>query len=121
MDVIQLFALINTVVTFLIIYIGFSWVSGRSKLSKNKKNSLFIKRANYISGYIIEVYFSDGTVKRVDFERFLQSAKHPVTRSYLDLKKFKQFRVIEGELDWNDLDLCIPLHLLYSGKVEHKE
>ncbi|CAA0275299.1 conserved hypothetical protein [Alteromonas infernus] len=85
------------------------------------KNSLFIKRANYISGYTIEIYFSDGTVKRVDFERFLKSAKHPVTRSYLDLKKFQQFRVIEGELDWNDLDLCIPLHQLYSGKVKHKE
>lgn len=84
------------------------------------KNSLLIKRANYISGYITEIYFSDGTVKRVDFERFLISAKHPVTRSYLDLKKFRQFRVIEGELDWNDFDLCIPLHQLYSGEVEHK-
>lgn len=85
------------------------------------KSPLFIKRANYISGYTIEIYFSDGTVKRVDFERFLKSAKPPATRSYLDLKKFQQFRVIEGELDWNDLDLCNPLHQLYSGKVKHKE
>ena len=37
MDVIQLFDLISTVVTFLIIYIGFSWVSDRSKLSKNNR------------------------------------------------------------------------------------
>jgi len=37
MDVIQLFALISTVVTFLIIYIGFLWVSGRSKPSKNNR------------------------------------------------------------------------------------
>lgn len=85
------------------------------------KSYLFIKNANHISGYIIEIYFSDCTVKQVDFERFLKSAKHPATRSYLDLKKFQQFRVIEGDLDWNDLDLCIPLHQLYSGKVEHKE
>lgn len=87
----------------------------------NAKTSLFIKSANYISGYIIEIYFSDDTVRRVDFERFLKSAKHPTTRSYLDLKKFQQFRVIEGGLDWSDFDLCIPLHQLYSGEVEHKE
>ncbi len=84
------------------------------------KNSLFIKNANYINCYIIEIYFNDSTVKRVDFERFLKSAKHPATRSYLDLKKFQQFRVIEGDLDWNDFDLCIPLHQLYPREVEHK-
>ena len=116
MDVIQLFALTSTVLTLLILYSGFSWLFGRSKA----KNSLFIKNAYYISGYTIEIYFSDGTVKRIDFERFLKSSKHPATRSYLDLKKFQQFRVIEGGLDWNDFDLCIPLHQLYSGEVEHK-
>lgn len=37
MDVTQLFALTSTVVTFLILYTGFSWVSGRSKPSKNNR------------------------------------------------------------------------------------
>ncbi|CAI4164508.1 hypothetical protein ALT1000_360045 [Alteromonas macleodii] len=34
MDVIQLFVLAGTAVALLIIYIGFSWVSGHSKPSK---------------------------------------------------------------------------------------
>lgn len=37
MDVIQLFALTGTMVTFFIIYIGFSWVTERSKPLKNNR------------------------------------------------------------------------------------
>lgn len=37
MEVIQLFALTSTVVTFLIIYIGFLWVHGRGKPSKSNR------------------------------------------------------------------------------------
>ena len=75
--------------------------------------------ATYIEGYKLDIQFSDGTHRQVDFENFLKSAKHPLTRSYLDLPKFQQFRVVNGDLDWNDLELCVPIHQLYNGKVVH--
>ena len=81
--------------------------------------AISILDAEYVSGYKISIYFSDGSYRQVDFEAFLNAAKHPVTRSYLDLEKFRHFHVINGNLDWNDFEFCVPVHQLYDGRVTH--
>ena len=43
---------------------------------------LYIKHAVYISGYAVEIGFSDGTIKTVDFENFLKNHSHPQYNKY---------------------------------------
>ena len=72
---------------------------------------------SYLEGYKLEITFSDGHVQAVDFEPFLKRCIHPEIRKYLDLDLFKQFRIVNGQLDWNDYDLCFPLEDLYNGTI----
>ena len=71
----------------------------------------------YLESYSLELTFSDGHVQVVDFEPFLKRSIHPEIRKYLDLALFKQFRLINGQLDWNDYDLCFSLEDLYNGII----
>jgi hypothetical protein len=38
-------------------------------------------------------------------------------RKYLDLDKFIKFKVIDGNLNWDDYDLIFPVADLYEGKI----
>ena len=76
-----------------------------------------IKSANYIGDYAIRILFSDGVNKLVDFKTFLESSSHPSIRKYLDETKFKQFTILDGNLNWNDYDLIIPVQDLYQGTI----
>lgn len=76
-----------------------------------------IKSANYIGDYAIRISFSDGTNRLVDFKPFLENALHPSIRKYLDEKKFKQFEIVDGNLNWNNYDLIFPINDLYQGKI----
>ncbi len=63
-----------------------------------------VKQANYIDGYKIEILFSDGVSKIVDFSNFLKTAKH-VFIPLKDIDYFKKFIVDEITLSWpNDAD-----------------
>ena len=76
-----------------------------------------IVNANYASNYKIEIIFSDGKEKTIDFEEFLRQAKNPMTTKFLDLKKFKKFKIEYGDLIWGDYEMCFPLWDLYEGKI----
>lgn len=76
-----------------------------------------IKAANYIGDYAIRVFFNDGLNRLVDFKPFLESSLHPSIRKYLDEKMFKQFDIIDGNLNWNDYDMIFPVNDLYEGKI----
>lgn len=76
-----------------------------------------IKSAKYIGDYAIRIFFIDGSNRLIDFKSFLESSLHPSIRKYLDEKKFKQFKIIDGNLNWNDYDLIFPLDDLYSGNL----
>lgn len=91
------------------------------KIIKDYNNSqitqIEIKSANYIGNFTIRILFSDGFHKSVDFKPFLEKSIHPSIRKYLDEKKFKQFKIIDGNLNWNDYDMIFPLEDLYEGKI----
>jgi hypothetical protein len=76
-----------------------------------------IKSAEYIGDYSIQIIFNDGIDRLVDFKSFLETSYHPSIRKYLDENKFKEFKIIDGNLNWNDYDLIFPIYDLYQGKI----
>jgi len=76
-----------------------------------------IKSAKYIGDFAIRLFFSDGFNRLVDFKQFLESSLHPSIRQYLEEDRFKQFQIIDGNLNWNNYDLIFPIDDLYQGKL----
>jgi hypothetical protein len=76
-----------------------------------------IKKAEYVKEYEIRLLFSDGAEKVIDFQSFLNTAKNPMTRKYLDKKLFSAFYLVYGDIVWNDYELCFPVWNLYEGKI----
>jgi hypothetical protein len=79
-----------------------------------------IDSAKYLSDYAIRIKFNDGTEKLVDFKPFLSNSLHPSIKKYLDEKRFSNFSLTEGNLNWNDYDLIFPIWDLYNGKIIFK-
>lgn len=78
---------------------------------------IYITNAKYLDGYKLQIEFNDGVTKRVDFEDFLKRSKHPDIRKYLDIAEFRNYSIVEGNLDWNDYELCFPTYELYEGRI----
>lgn len=76
-----------------------------------------IEKVEYLKDYVLQLQFSDGKTKKVDFGPFLHQSRNPLIRHYLDIDTFKQFTHEHGDLHWNDYDLCFPIADLYEGKV----
>lgn len=79
--------------------------------------TISITKAAYLKDYKIRVLFSDKTEQIVDFERFLSTAKNPMTKKYLDLHLFKKFQIKYGDLEWNNYELCFPVWDMHQGKI----
>ena len=78
---------------------------------------LEITEAEYVSEYKIRLTFDDGIVRVVDFGPFLANARNPDTTDYRDLRRFKRFRVEDGDLIWRDLQMIFPVMDLYTGEI----
>jgi hypothetical protein len=76
-----------------------------------------IINAQYLNNYKIEFEFNDHSKKIVDFETFLNRAKNPTLKKYLDKTLFKNFTLRDGDIDWNDYELCFPIADLYDGSI----
>ena len=76
-----------------------------------------ISIANYIGDYAIRIKFKDGTEQLVDFKHFLNKSQHPSIKKYLKEDLFSKFKLIDGNLNWNDYDLIFPVWELYNGKI----
>ncbi|WPP51110.1 DUF2442 domain-containing protein [Catalinimonas niigatensis] len=85
------------------------------------QNSLSVTDAHYIGDFAIRVTFNDKYKKLVDFKPFLEQAKHPAIKKYLDENQFKNFRIKDGNLDWNDFDMCFPLEDIYKNAILKQE
>jgi hypothetical protein len=73
--------------------------------------------AEYTGEYRVKLTFSDGVIKEIDFAAFLNSAKNPMARKYLDKKLFRKFKIEYGDIIWNDYEMCFPIWDLYEGKI----
>lgn len=76
-----------------------------------------VAKVAYLANYRLQLTFDDGHVQVVDFEPFLRQTKHPDMRQYLDVARFKQFTLEDGELFWHDYTLCFPIFDLYRGTI----
>lgn len=76
-----------------------------------------IVSAEYIEAYELDIAFSNGEKRQVDFSSFLNSSQHPSIKKYLDTNLFQQFQIIDGNLNWNDYDMIFRVWDLYTGDV----
>ena len=80
--------------------------------------SVIITDATYLDGYKISITFNDSKTHVVDFESFLTKSRNEQIRKYLNIDMFKSFKIVDGDLDWNDFDLCFPIHDLYTNSID---
>lgn len=73
-----------------------------------------ITQAHHLKDYKIEFEFNNQTKKIIDFENFLKQAKNPMIKKYLNLETFKHFSLRDGDIDWNDYELCFPIADIYE-------
>jgi hypothetical protein len=79
--------------------------------------NLSVKNAELIQDYKVKIKFSDNSQQIVDFEPFIRSSHHPDIKKYMDKERFKQFKIIDGNLNWNDYDMIFPVSDLKKGKI----
>jgi hypothetical protein len=56
-------------------------------------------------------------VNRLTFFPFLSSSRNPLIRKYLNIEEFRKYALDEGDLEWNDYDLCFPITDLYENRI----
>ncbi|MBE0514209.1 DUF2442 domain-containing protein [Sulfurimonas sp.] len=77
---------------------------------------LKVVKAEYIKDYQIRLEFNDGLVRVIDFKNFIFLSRIPAISKYKDLELFKTFSITDGDLEWNDYDLCFAITDLYENK-----
>ncbi|MBC8147905.1 MAG: DUF2442 domain-containing protein [Bacteroidetes bacterium] len=90
---------------------------------ENYKPDKIVKiiQAEYLDNYRIFLKFNDGKEQVVDFEYFISNAQHPDIKKYMDKTLFKNFDIVNGNLNWNDYDMIFPIWDLYQGEIEQKK
>ena len=76
---------------------------------------LEVSKAKYDGDYAVRIFFSDGFSRLVDFKPFLEKSMHPSIKAFLSEEKFKTFKIVDGNLNWNDYELIFPIEDLYKG------
>lgn len=76
-----------------------------------------IEAVAYVEAHKLLLQFSNGVQQLVDFGPFLRASTNPMIRKYLDLANFKQVALTDGNIQWNDYDLCFPIADLYAGSL----
>lgn len=78
---------------------------------------LSVKSAKHVRSYILEIEFSDGHTSTVDFGPFIFSVNHPDYKKYKTEAHFLNFKIVEGNLNWDDYTMIFPVHDLYENKI----
>ena len=86
-------------------------------MSRSENTVIFVERAEYAGDFRLNLSFNDGTQRIVDFGPFLRQSNNPLIQAYLDPATFARFMVKDGDLIWDDYDLCFPIADLYDGQV----
>lgn len=78
---------------------------------------ILIEQAKHVGDYKLELIFNDDTRQQIDFYPFFASSLNPLIKKYLDAEEFCKFSVDDGDLEWNDYDLCFPIADLYENRI----
>jgi len=79
-----------------------------------------IENVKHLGKYRLELSFNDGTSQMIDFGPFLSGSLNPLVRKYLNPEEFKKYELDDGDLEWNDYDLCFPVADLYENNIAPK-
>lgn len=83
-----------------------------------KTETLAVTSARYVDGLRLELRFSDGAVRILNFRPSIERQQVPEYRAYLDPEKFKKFKIEAGNVVWGeDWDLVYPVWKLYEGLI----
>ena len=82
---------------------------------------MFIQKAEYIEGYQLKVYFTDGIVKSINLYSFLMSSKNHLIRKFKNIELFKQFQVEDGVICWGDNEFDLNPENIYNGEYDIKK
>lgn len=88
-----------------------------SNTDYNLDKPLSIIKAKNLGNYHILIEFNNGVEKFVDFADFLSKSQHKSIKKYLNETLFGTFKIIDGNLNWNDYDMIFPIADLYDGKI----
>ena len=78
---------------------------------------LAVAAAEVVAPHTLRIAFTTGEHRTVDFGPFLHRAEHPAIRAYLQEERFRQFAIVNGNVNWNDYDLIFPVIELYAAGV----
>jgi hypothetical protein len=74
--------------------------------------------ATYLGDYKVSITYSDTLEKKVYFENFLIADKHNSVKKYLDLKKFKKFKIHNEKIIWGkNWDIIFPTQYIHEGNI----
>jgi hypothetical protein len=79
--------------------------------------AIFVERAEQVGELRLRLSFSDSTERIIDFTPFLRASSNPLIRAYLEPAAFARFTVKDGDLIWDDYELCFPICDLYEGRL----
>ncbi len=80
---------------------------------------LFVVNAEYAGDVCLNIFFSDGVSRVVDFRPFLIKHPHPQHNRFMEPKYFKDFKIEQGNVEWGkDWDMVFPVEDLYRGVIE---
>lgn len=85
--------------------------------TKRQSKPLVVVKAKYLNDYVMRINFSDGKERAVDFKPFLSGSNHPEIRKYLKESNFKRYKIVGGNLNWDDYSLIFPIEDLYKGQI----
>lgn len=82
------------------------------------KTGIRIKSAQYAGDYKLKITFTDGKVNIFDYKSLVTSGHDEFSR-YLDITKFKKFKIskLGDEIYWDDDCMLVSLQSLYNKKV----
>ena len=78
---------------------------------------LAVAAAEVVAPHTLRIAFTTGERRTVDFGPFLRRATHPAIQAYLQEERFRQFAIVNGNVNRNDYDLIFPLAALYDGAI----
>ena len=74
-----------------------------------------VVKVEHLSGHRLQLTFSDGLLREIDFGVFLKRFAHPDYDRYLDENEFRKFQLIDGNLNWNDYHMIFTIEALHKG------
>lgn len=80
-------------------------------------DTIWIKRADYVSDYKIEVEFNDGKTGCVDLKNQLQE---PIFQPLREIEYFKSFKLNSWTLEWENGADFAPEFLYDLAKEKHQ-